>query len=102
MHPLNHMERKFSRWSLYSRLERVRAFEDHILDVLEQLRANADGFRSVSQEFGGRLELVGYFYSEYPGLVFGRAQVAAMADFGLEVDFDFYFNYSDRREDTGC
>jgi hypothetical protein len=81
-------------------LPHSRPFEEHITDVLEQLRTNADGFRSISQEFGGLLEVVGYFYSEYPGLVLDRKQIAAMAEFNLEVGFDYYYMYSDRREDT--
>ena len=100
LHPFNHMERKFSRWSLYSRLQRVRPFEEHIEDVLEQLRANAEAFRLISKEFGGQLELVGNFYSGYPGLVLARKQIEALVEFGLEADFDFYYMYSDRREDT--
>jgi hypothetical protein len=67
---------------------------------LKLLRANSDGFRLVSEEFGGQLEVVGHFHSGYPGLVFRRGQVAAMAEFHLEVDFDSYYIYSDRREDT--
>jgi hypothetical protein len=100
LNPLNHLERKFSRWSLYSRLEHSQSFEDHIEDVLEQLRRNAKEFKAISKEFGGQLELIGYFHAEYPGLVLGRPQIASLAEFGIEVDFDFYYMYSDRREDT--
>ena len=100
LHPVNGMERKFSRWSLYSRLERTRAIEDHIADVLDQLRTNNEGFRSISLEFGGQLDVIGHFHTDYPGLVLSREQVAAIAEFGLKVDFDFYYMYAHRREDT--
>jgi len=100
LHPLRGSERKFSRWSLYSRLERVCPFEEHIRDVIEQLRSNADGFRSVSQEFGGIMEVVGYFHSHYPGLNLQKGDIATLAEFNLSVDFDYYYIYSDRREDT--
>ena len=36
------------------------------------------------------MELVGYFYDSYPGLVFGREIVEQLAKYGLIVDFDFY------------
>ncbi|MGA9671779.1 MAG: DUF4279 domain-containing protein [Terracidiphilus sp.] len=100
-HPSNGLERKFSRWSLYSRLERNYPFEEHIRDVVRQLRSKTVEFKSVSQEFGGTLEVVGYFYSGYPGLSLEREDVAALAEFSLSVDFDYYYMYSDRREDTG-
>ncbi|HEY1902918.1 MAG TPA: DUF4279 domain-containing protein [Terracidiphilus sp.] len=100
LHPLSGSERKFSRWSLYSRLERVRPFEEHIRDVIGQLRSNASGFRSISQEFGGAMEVVGYFHAQYPGLSLEKEDIDALAEFGLSVDFDYYYMYSDRREDT--
>jgi hypothetical protein len=100
LHPINRLERKFSRWSLYSRLERSCTIEDHIADVLNQLSKNAEGFRSVSLEFGAQLDVIGHFHTDYPGLVLGREQVAAIAEFALKVDFDFYYMYAHRREDT--
>jgi hypothetical protein len=98
--PRRQMERKFSRWSLYSRLGRDQELEAHILDVLAQLDANPEAFRAVSQEFGGVMQLVGYFYREYPGLHFARAVTERLAWYSLAVDFDFYGLYSHRREDT--
>ena len=93
-------ERKFSRWKLYSRLERSRELEAHVRDVLAQLDANPRGFQAVSREFGGCMQLVGYFYQDYPGLHFDREITEGLARYSLEVDFDFYGLYSPRREDT--
>jgi hypothetical protein len=98
--PRRQMERKFSRWSLYSRLGRDQELEAHIADVLAQLDANAESFAAVSSEFGGVMQLVGYFYREYPGLHFERAITEGLARYSLAVDFDFYGLYSHRREDT--
>lgn len=98
--PRRQMERKFSRWSLYSRLGRDQELEAHIADVLAQLDANAEAFAAVSREFGGVMQLVGYFYREYPGLHFERAITEGLARYSLAVDFDFYGLYSHRREDT--
>jgi hypothetical protein len=100
LHPQNRLERKFSRWSLHSTLEQTRPIEEHIDDVLAQLAAHSSEFKIISSEFGGVLEIVAYFNSDYPGLFISKSQIAAMADFGLEADFDFYYIYSDRREDT--
>jgi hypothetical protein len=93
-------ERRFSRWSLYSRLGRDQELEAHIADVLAQLDANPEAFAAVSREFGGVMQLVGYFYREYPGLHFERAVTEGLARYSLAVDFDFYGLYSHRREDT--
>jgi hypothetical protein len=93
-------ERKFSRWSLYSTLGRHRSLEDHIADVLEQLRLNRVGFCEASTRFGAVIQLVAYFKTEYPGLSFDRELVKALADFSLGLDCDFYYLYSDKREDS--
>jgi hypothetical protein len=98
--PSRKMERKFSRWSLYSRLGRDQDLEAHIADVLAQLDSNAEAFAAVSREFGGVMQLVGYYYREYPGLHFERSIIEGLARYSLEVDFDFYGLYSHRREDT--
>ena len=93
-------ERKFSRWCLHSRLPRDQELEEHIRDVLAQLDANPEAFRAVSLEFGGCMQLVGYFHRDYPGLHFEPDITEGLARYGLAVDFDFYWLYSDRREDT--
>jgi hypothetical protein len=98
--PRRQMERKFSRWSLHSRLGREHDLEAHVADVLAQLDAHAEAFAAVSREFGGVMQLVGHFYREYPGLHFGPQLVEGLARYGLSVDFDFYGLYSHRREDT--
>jgi|SRR5437588_923801 len=94
------MERKFSRWSLYSRLGRDQKLEAHIRDVLAQLDTNPEAFRAASLEFNGCMQLVGYFHRDYPGLHFARDITEGLARHGLAVDFDFYHLYSHRREDT--
>jgi hypothetical protein len=57
-------------------------------------------FLSLSREFGGCMQLVGYWNSQYPGLHFDRSTVEGLAKYALTVDFDFYYLYSDGREDT--
>ncbi len=48
INPRTQLERRFSRWSLYSRLERSRELEAHIADVIEQLGAKKnDSWRSL-------------------------------------------------------
>jgi hypothetical protein len=100
LHPKNRLERKFSRWSLASRLDRSADLEDHIKDVLAQMDQKLETFQSVSREFGGCLQLVGYFRCQYPGLHFDRSTIEGLARYSLTVDFDFYYLYSDGREDT--
>jgi hypothetical protein len=95
-----HRGRKFSRWSLHSRLDRNNELEAQIRDVLAQLDTNATAFASVSQEFGGCMQLVAYLYRDYPGLHFERDITAGLARYSLSVDFDFYWLYSYDREST--
>jgi Domain of unknown function (DUF4279) len=64
--------------------------EAHVRDVLSQLDVNRAGFQQVSQEFGGCMQLVGYFHAGYPGLGFDREIIESLAAYSLEVDFDFY------------
>ena len=88
--PRSELKRKTSRWDLHSRLERTSGLEEHIRDVLDQLDSNGAAFERLSNELGGVLELVGYFHSYYPGLVFDREIVQRLARYSLSVDFDFY------------
>lgn len=100
INPRTHFERKFSRWSLYSRLERTCELEAHLVDVIQQLNANKNKFVELSLKCGGVMQLVAYFKSDYPGLHFERKLVESLAEFSLSVDFDFYYLYSDTREDS--
>jgi hypothetical protein len=100
VNPRTQHERQCSRWSLYSRLERSRELEAHIADVIEQLGANKDEFVALTSRYGGQMQLVAYFKTDYPGLHLERGLVAALAEYGLSVDCDFYYLYSCRREDS--
>ncbi len=95
-----HLERKFSRWSLDSRLDKLASLEEHIVDVLEQLKPKADQVRQVLKDNEGGMQLVGWFYKDYPGMHFEKELVASLAELELSVDFDFYYMYSDAREDS--
>jgi hypothetical protein len=98
--PRTHRERKFSPWSLHSRLDRSQELEAHIRDVLAQLEANGEAFAAVSREFGGVMQLVAYFHREYPGMHFDRSITEGLARYSLAVDCDYYWLYSHRRDDT--
>ena len=88
--PKTKLRKKCNRWELHSRLPRTAPLESHISDVLDQLDVQEIAFRDVSQQFGGVMELVGYFYDFYPGLVLEPEIVEPLAKYGLIVDFDFY------------
>jgi hypothetical protein len=100
LNPRNGLERKFSRWSLRSRLETTKPLESHVTDVLDQLDANPLAFKDISAREGGGMQLVAYFHSGYPGVCFEKEVVQRLADYALSVDCDFYYLYSDAREDT--
>lgn len=98
--PRTQMERKFSRWSLYSRLDTTCELEAHIADVVDQLTGNVSAFKNLSLQYNGVMQLVGYFKTNYPGVHLDRALVGSLAEYALSVDFDFYYLYSDNREDS--
>lgn len=100
LNPRNHSERKFSRWSLKSRLVTKAELEAHIDDVLDQLDAHSEAFRELSTAQKSGMQLVGYFHSYYPGFHLNEKTIRRLSDYGLSVDCDFYYLYSDAREDT--
>ena len=100
--PKTKVRKKCSRWELHSRLPRTAPLESHVSDVLDQLDAQEIAFKEISQQFGGIMELVGFFYNFYPGLVFEREIVERLAKYGLIVDFDFYgWESEDSKPTTG-
>jgi hypothetical protein len=74
--------------------------ERHVDDVLSQLAGHESVIREAAQEFGGCMQLGGYFYLTYPGLLLGAETVSKIAALGLKIDCDFNGLYSHRREDT--
>jgi hypothetical protein len=95
-----HLERKFSRWSLDSRLERSASLEDHVKDVLEQAVPRADQFRQVGEQYGVHVQLVGFFYNDYPGFGLDQDTISGLARLNVSIDCDFYYLYSESREDS--
>lgn len=100
INPRTGLERKFGRWSLFSRLARTEGFAAHISDVLMQMEQNVAGFIRVINAFEGQMQLVGYFHSTYPGLALTSQTIQGLAKYNLAVDLDFYYLYSDARENT--
>ena len=58
-------ERKFSRWSLYSRVDRSASLEEHVRDVLQQTLGRAEEIREVGKEYEAGIQLVGFFHNDY-------------------------------------
>ena len=94
-------ERRTGHWALYSRLAHTAELEEHLHDVLLQMDANATAFVSVGQRFGGTLQLVGQFHDIGAGLTLPKDVIARLAFYGLQLDLDSYYLYSDNRECTG-
>ena len=98
INPKTQLQRKASRWCLNSRVDRMRPLEEHVQDVLQQMSANVLAFVEVAQDFGGVLQLVGYFYASYPGFGLDKETIGDLARFGLEIDCDFYYLCSEEQE----
>ena len=95
-----HLERKFSRWSLISRLSRSESIENHIKDVVEQLKPHAAAVSKLAERFSTEIPVVGYFHQSYPGMHLAPSLLSELGSLHLGLDFDFYYMYSDKREDS--
>ena len=100
LNPKTQLQRRCNRWSLYSRLARSCSLESHIGDVLDQLDANRERFSEIAFKYGACMQVVAYFKTEYPGLHLEFLTLNRLACYGLSLDCDFYFLYSDSREDS--
>jgi hypothetical protein len=79
-----------SRWELRSRCDSSAAIELHVKDVLNQLDQNKCEFQELSRQFGGTMEVVGYFDAVEPGIHFDGEMVRRIGEYGLAIDCDFY------------
>jgi Domain of unknown function (DUF4279) len=95
-----HFERKFSRWSLNSRLDKSAALEEHVRDVLNQTCDHAAAIREIGQGFKCWVQLVGYFHNDCPAFGLDRGLIAGLALLNIGIDCDFYYLYSHEREDS--
>ena len=100
INPKTQLERQFSRWSLFSQLERQNPLEAHIQNVLDQLGSDTPAFQEISAQYGGVMQLVAYFKTDDPGFHLESRIVQQLASYGLSIDCDFYFLYASRREDS--
>jgi hypothetical protein len=88
--PKTSKKRPCSWWELRSRLGTFASLDEHVKDVLDQLDSNKAAFEEVSRGFGGTMQLVGYFREVNPGVHFESEIVRRIAQYGLQIDCDFY------------
>ncbi len=93
-------ERKFSRWSVDSRVDQSQPIVEHIRDVLKQLEPFTEKLKPEIANFEAGMQTVAYFHQESPWFHFDEDVVAGCAALNLSIDCDFYTLYSDRREDS--
>ena len=96
---MSQLERTSSRWCLDAR-DKEASLELQAADVLDQLRPHELEIRALSEEFSGVLQFVGYFHVSYPGFGLSSSLVNELSRLNLEIDCDFYYLYSDKREDS--
>lgn len=77
--------------SHHSRLDRSAALEDHIRDVLNQAENSVEAMKSLESE-NRSMQAVGYFHESYPGFRLDKETIVKLAQLGLEIDCDFYFD----------
>ena len=98
--PKTQLKRNHSRWNLDSRLSRSASLEDQVKDVIEQLKPHSAAISEIRSAVDGGIQLVGYFYTNYPGFGLDAATLSDLAQLRLGIDCDFYYLYSDKREDS--
>jgi Domain of unknown function (DUF4279) len=100
LNPKTQFERKHSRWNLDSRLAKSASLEEHVDDVLEQLKPCSTAIADLRDAVDGGMQLVGYFYANYPGFGLDHMTLSELARLRLGIDCDFYYLYSENREDS--
>ena len=88
--------RKYSAWHLRSRLPPPESVEQHIIDVLEQIRGHESAIRAVSAECQVIMECVGYFHDYYPGFTLEADALRRLGECGACIDLDFYHYFADK------
>ena len=57
---------------------------------------NKEQFKQIIREHSwGMLQLVAYFHTDYPGFSLDAENINRISEYGLEMDFDFYYLYED-------
>jgi Domain of unknown function (DUF4279) len=100
LNPRTQFERKHSRWNLDSRLERSSSLEEQVADVVEQLKPYSAAIVDLRETVDGGVQLVGHFFTNYPGFGLDDGTLSELAQLHLGIDCDFYYLYSDKREDS--
>jgi hypothetical protein len=100
VNPKTQLERNHSRWCLDSRLDETVVLERHMADVLEQLRPHSSAVTEVRTTVDGGIQLVAYFYTNFPGFSLEDSTLSELGTLKLGIDCDFYYLYSDKREDS--
>jgi Domain of unknown function (DUF4279) len=100
LNPRTQLERKHSRWNLDSRFEQSASLEEQVADVLKQLKPCSAAIRDLRVTVDGGMQLIGYFYTHYPGFGLDDGILSELAQLRLGIDCDFYYLHSDKREDS--
>ena len=100
INPTTQRERNHSRWCLDSRIDEAVALEEHVSDVLDQLRPHISAISELRATVDGGMQLVAYFHTDYPGFSLDDSAIFELAQLRLGIDCDFYFLYSHKREDS--
>jgi hypothetical protein len=85
------IERKFSRWSLESRLSRECLLEDHIADVVTQLLPVKERIAKLKEQWEANMALVAYFSDNPHGFFFNAKTITALAEMNLGMDLSLYY-----------
>ena len=81
---------KHGSWQLKSRLEPQSELEEHVRDLLEQVRPCQDAMRVLAQQYGGDIDCAAYGYEYVPALWLPAEILAEVGALGLSLGISVY------------
>jgi hypothetical protein len=90
--PRNGKPRTFMLWDIRSGLDDTQPLEQHVDRLLDCLSLKSDVLPKLWLEYDLVLQCVGYYpINSGPGIHLSRDVIRRAAQFGLSVDYDFYY-----------
>lgn len=78
-------------WKMQSGLDDKQPLEQHIASLLLYLKPKAEALRELWVDYDLTLQCVGYYPPSGHGAHFDREQIRQLAQLGIALDLDFYY-----------
>jgi hypothetical protein len=97
----NGVPHRYSLWTQESDLEKGEALDAHIKALWKRIEKFRPAFCRLPEEITRVLQCVGHFKDHKDACTLSSGHFATAAFYGLDWDFDFYFDDHFGREDEG-